>query len=196
MNRRAMLKGVAGAGLVGGGVTGTASAAQDREITFCASGEETFRYQIEVDGNIRSGGTFQSDSGDRIEGNSLSGATSQGRCDSFLIRGDIVDRDFSGSGTVTVDGRVERYLAGKRVDDPEFREISFCASGSGTFSYFVKVDGDIQRGGTYESDTGDRIDGSSVRGAVSQGRCDSFLIRGEIIDRNFIGRGTVVVDMG
>ncbi|WP_276298863.1 hypothetical protein [Halorussus lipolyticus] len=74
-------------------------------------------------------------------------------------------------------------------------EITFCAVGSETFSYEVSVTGEVMRGGTYESDSYDEIlSESSARGAVSEGRCDSWLFTGDPESLELDGPGKVFVN--
>lgn len=74
-------------------------------------------------------------------------------------------------------------------------EITFCAAGSETFSYEVSVTGEVMRGGTYESDSYDEILGEgSASGAVSEGRCDSWLFTGDPESLELDGPGKVFVN--
>ncbi|MFC7082475.1 hypothetical protein [Halorussus caseinilyticus] len=76
-----------------------------------------------------------------------------------------------------------------------WREITFCAAGDETFSYEVSVTGEVERGGTYETDPGDElVDENTGRGAVAEGRCDSWLFTGEPTDLQLDGPGRVFVD--
>ncbi|UPV75052.1 hypothetical protein M0R89_03045 [Halorussus limi] len=76
-----------------------------------------------------------------------------------------------------------------------WREITFCAAGEETFSYEVSVSGRVKRGGTYETDDWDElVDGNTGRGAVSDGRCDSWLFTGDPTDLQLDGPGKVFVD--
>ncbi|UPW01127.1 hypothetical protein M0R88_03255 [Halorussus gelatinilyticus] len=76
-----------------------------------------------------------------------------------------------------------------------WREITFCAAGEATFSYEVSVSGRVKRGGTYESDAGDDlVDENTARGAVGDGRCDSWLFTGDPTDLQLDGPGKVYVD--
>lgn len=191
MNRRTLLKGTAAAGVLGGGLSGTASATSWRELTLCAAGNDVFSYRIEVSGEIKRGGTYESDSYDTVGDDFVEGAVSEGRCDSFLFTGEITGRGLSGPGEVTVDGTT---IANTGEDDADERELTFCAAGDELFSYRVETTGSIARGGTYESDSYDTVGHDFAEGSVSENRCDSFLVTGEIADLELSGPGNVRVD--
>ncbi len=203
MNRRTMLKSVAAAGLVGTGLTGSASATGDdwHELTLCASGDETFSYHVEFSHGVKRGGTYQSDEGDEVSKMSVHGAVSDERCDSFLFKGEIEDYDLDGPGTVEVNGKVVEDTSGDDEKDDEddekdgeTKEVTFCAAGDDTFSYRVEVTGEMMRGGTYQSDDGDEVGDDYAEGATAEGRCDSFLWTGKVKDLKVDGRGVVKVD--
>ncbi|UPV76304.1 hypothetical protein M0R89_19260 (plasmid) [Halorussus limi] len=195
MNRRTMLKNAAAAGLVGAGLTGTASAAEWTEMTLCASGSETFSYRVEVSGAVKRGGTYQSDSWDEVGDDYVEGAVSQKRCDSFLFQGEITSHELEGPGQLKVDGEVVAESSGDGGDvGDEKREVTFCAAGDETFSYRVEVTGELMRGGSYQSDSSDEVGDDYAEGATAGGRCDSFIWTGEIADLQVDGPGTVKVD--
>jgi len=191
MNRRTLLKGTVATGVLSGGLSGTASADSWRELTICAAGNNVFSYRIKVNGEIKRGGTYQSDNYDTVGHDFVEGAVSKERCDSFLFTGEIIDSGLSGPGKVKVDGST---VVNTVKDDPERRELTFCAAGAEVFSYRAKVTGTASRGGTYESDSYDTVGHDFVEGAASENRCDSFLVTGEIADLKLSGPGNVRVD--
>lgn len=198
-----MLKSVAAAGLLGSGLTGSASATGTdwHELTLCASGDETFSYHVTFSHGVERGGTYQSDSDDEVSEMSVRGAVSEERCDSFLFKGEIEEYDLDGPGTLEVNGTVVEDTSeddGKDDDgekgDDETKEVTFCAAEESVFSYRVEVSGEMMRGGTYESDSYDEVGDDYADGAVAEGRCDSFLWTGEVEDLQIDGRGIVKVD--
>ncbi|NEU55828.1 twin-arginine translocation signal domain-containing protein [Halorussus sp. MSC15.2] len=74
------------------------------------------------------------------------------------------------------------------------REITFCAAEEETFSYFVRVSGSLERGGTHESDEYDAVGEDFAEGAVSAERCDSFVFTGDVENVKLDGPGKVFVD--
>jgi hypothetical protein len=188
--RRTILKSTAAAGLFG--LTGVASASGYREVTFTSVSDEVFEYRVEVTGKAKRGGTYQSDSGDTVGDGVIHGGCAGGRSDSFLWTGEIADLQLSGPGKVFVDGKLVEDTT--EDDDPKEREITLCATGEDTFRYALRTTHGVERGGTYESDDGDVIEGDSVEGATAEGRCDSFLITGEITELDLDGPGEVLLD--
>lgn len=73
-------------------------------------------------------------------------------------------------------------------------EITFCAAGSETFSYFVRVSDSLWRGGTYESDQYDAVGDDFAEGATSEDRCDSYRFAGEVDELELDGPGQVFVN--
>ncbi|MFW6265889.1 MAG: hypothetical protein ACOC2A_03835 [Halanaeroarchaeum sp.] len=73
-------------------------------------------------------------------------------------------------------------------------EITFTSTSEEVFEYRFDVSGDVERGGTYQSDDGDAVGESGVRGRCAGGRSDSFLFTGELVDLEVSGPGTVRVD--
>jgi hypothetical protein len=191
-----MLKSVAAAGLVGTGLTGTASATDWHELTLCATGSETFSYHVEVSHGAKRGGTHQSDDGDHVSDVSVRGAASEERCDSFLFKGEITDYELDGPGKVLVDGKVVEDTSkdGHDDKDDEEREVTFCAAEDGKLSYRVEVSGEMMRGGTHQSDDGDEVGDDYADGAAAEGRCDSFRWTGEVESLKLDGHGVVKVD--
>ncbi|WP_137284823.1 twin-arginine translocation signal domain-containing protein [Halorussus salinisoli] len=113
--------------------------------------------------------------------------------DSADDRESNIDRRTVLKGTAAA-GFAASGLAGTASADG-FDEITFCAVGEEVFSYVVSVTGKVERGGTYESDSGDEIlDENSARGAVSDGRCDSWLFTGEPTELKLDGPGKVFVN--
>lgn len=115
LNRRTLLKGAAAAA-VPVGVTGIASADDWREITFTSAGDEVFEYWLEVSGEVKRGGTYQSDDWDEVGENTVHGKTSRSRSDSYLLSGEITNLEVSGPGEVLLDGEV---IEGETVEMDE-----------------------------------------------------------------------------
>jgi hypothetical protein len=165
IDRRSVLKGTAAAGLAGAGLSGTASAEGENEITFCAAGDPTFSYEVSVTGKVMRGGTYQSDRYDEIlsEG-SARGAVSKGRCDSWLFTGEPTKLELDGPGQVFVNGELIRDTTtdtGKAL--PNTIRIR---SKGGRVGYKFRVSGRVEKGpeaGTLGVDT---ISGNVVRGKV------------------------------
>jgi hypothetical protein len=202
MYRRTVLKGTAAAGLFG--FTGVASASDYREVTFTSVGHGVFEYRVEVTGEVKRGGTYQSDDGDSVGDGVIHGKVADGRSDSFLWTGEIVDLQLSGSGKVFVDGElVEDTSGGKDHDgkddkddkhDGETREVTFTSTSDELFRYYVEVSGKLMRGGTYESDDGDEVGENYARGRCAEGRSDSYLWTGDVVELKVGGPGKVYVD--
>jgi len=202
MYRRTLLKGTAAAGLFG--VTGVASASDYREVTFTSVSDAVFEYRVEVTGEVKRGGTYESDDGDTVRDGVIHGRSSEGRSDSFLWTGEIVDLRLSGPGKVFVDGElVEDTTKGRddrdddkdeRKDDRDVREVTFTSVSDKLFRYRVEVSGKLMRGGTYESDAGDEVGENFARGRAAEGRSDSFLWTGKVVDLRVGGPGKVFID--
>lgn len=73
-------------------------------------------------------------------------------------------------------------------------EISLCSVSDDVFQYRFEVSDSVERGGRYESDSGDRVGERTVEGAASEGRCDSFLFSGELERLELDGPGKVFVN--
>lgn len=76
-----------------------------------------------------------------------------------------------------------------------WNSLEFCAADDeGYFQYEVHVSEAIESDGS--TDSGDEVfaDGTAVRGAAGEGRCDGWRFRGEITDLELDGRGTVSVN--
>lgn len=191
MDRRTMLKGAAAAGLLGTGVTGTATAAGWREITFCATGNETFSYWVQVDGAVKRGGRYQSDRWDEVGDDYVEGAASEGRCDSFLIKGEIVDSELSGPGEVKVGG--EAVEVTEPAPDGEPKQVRFKSVSDAVFRYRVSVSGTLEREPNRDGyDT--QIDENTAKGAASGGGFDDWRFTGEITELELSGPGQVLID--
>lgn len=165
IDRRSVLKGTAAAGLAGAGLSGTASADGENEITFCAAGDPTFSYEVSVTGTVTRGGTYESDSYDEIlsEG-SARGSVSKGRCDSWLFTGEPTNLELDGPGKVFVNGELIRDTTTDTGGAlPNTIRIE---SKDGRVGYKFRVSGRVEKGpeaGTLGVDT---INGNVVRGKV------------------------------
>jgi hypothetical protein len=195
INRRTVLKGTA-AGLVGVGLAGTASADQWREIKFCATSSETFRYSIAVDGDVKRGDG--SDRWDEVGDNSIEGAVSKNRCDNFFIKGKIVDSELSGPGKVLVDGRVVEDLPTSDGGDDgdgqqRYKQVRFKSVSDEIFRYRVSVSGRLKREPNRDGfDT--QIDENSAKGASRGGQWDDWRFTGEVTELELSGPGKVLID--
>lgn len=208
IDRRTLLKGTAAAGLTGFGLSGVASAGGENEISFCsADDEDFFGYEVCVTGEVKRGGTYETDEDDEVfnGGKCGRGGTSQGRCDSWLFTGEPTRLELSGRGKVFVNGELFEDTTGDggdgkkdggKKDGGKQRELTFCSAEDSLFSYKAHVSGTLSRGGKYQSDEDDVIssDGHTVDGAASKGRCDSFHFTGDLKDLELDGRGQVLVD--
>lgn len=202
IDRRTLLKGTATAGLAGIGLSGVASAGGYNQISFCsADDEEFFGYEVCVTGEVKRGGTYETDADDEIfnGGKCGTGGAGEGRCDSWLFKGEPTRLELSGRGKVFVNGKLFKDTTGEedqKEDDKEKHELTFCSAENDLFTYQARVSGTLSRGGTYQSDEDDVIggDGHTVDGAVSAGRCDSFHFTGDLEKVEMDGRGKILVD--
>jgi len=198
MYRRTVLKGTAAAGLFG--FTGVASASDYREVTFTSTSDELFEYRVEVSGEVKRGGTYESDDGDSVGDGVIHGRVADGRSDSFLWTGEIVDLQLSGPGKVFVDGKLVEDTSRGHDDkdddrhDGKTREVTFTSASDELFRYYVEVSGKLMRGGTYESDDGDEVGKNYARGRAAEGRSDSYLWTGDVVELKVGGPGKVFVD--
>lgn len=80
-------------------------------ITIRAASQEDVFYEFSASGSVSRGGQYQSDSGDEIRGNTVSGAVGEGRADSFAFTGRITS--FAAEG-----GPLEVFVNGRQVEDP------------------------------------------------------------------------------
>lgn len=167
IDRRSVLKGTAAAGLAGVGLSGTASAEGENEITFCAAGSATFSYEVSVTGEVKRGGTYESDSYDEILGEgSARGAVSQGRCDSWLFTGEPTKLELDGPGQVFVNGELIRDTTTDDKDRGKLPNTIRIEAKGERVAYKFRVSGRVEKGpeaGTLGVDT---IDGNVVRGKV------------------------------
>ncbi|WP_134668553.1 hypothetical protein [Halorussus marinus] len=201
MYRRTVLKGTAAAGLFG--LTGVASASDYREVTFTSADDDLFEYKVKVSGKMKRGGTYESDPGDEVGHDYAHGRCAEGRSDSFLWTGEIVDLQLSGRGKVYVDGELVEDTTGEKDHDGgddkddhdgKTREVTFTSVSDEIFRYRVEVSGKMMRGGTYESDPGDEVGDNYANGRAADGRSDSFLWTGEVVELKVGGPGKVYVD--
>lgn len=165
IDRRSVLKGTAAAGLAGAGLSGTASAAGENEITFCAAGKATFSYKVSVTGRVERGGTYQSDRFDEIlsEG-SARGAVSEGRCDSWLFTGEPTSLELDGPGKVFINGKLIRDTTKEKKEKLPNR-IVIRAKGP-RVPYKFRVTGRVEKGAQAGTLGVDTIEGNVVRGKV------------------------------
>lgn len=202
IDRRTMLKGTAVAGLFG--VTGVASASNWHEITFMSVSDELFEYSLEVSGEVKRGGTYQSDDGDEVSENTVFGRCAEGRSDSFLFTGERTELELSGPGKVLVDGELIEDTTmdgetgrgsgddgddedGEEGEDGLPKEAIVSSPGTDEFlAYTFEVTGDLvelepdedsDRAADEVIDLGDRI---RVEGGVNTGD-DRFAFSGDLI---------------
>lgn len=190
LSRRTVLKGTVVTGLLG--VPGIASASEWHEITFTSVSDEVFEYWFEVSGEVKRGGTYQSDDGDEVGENAVRGRCAGGRSDSFLFTGERVSLEVSGPGKVLVDGEVVMDRT-EAVEDRTERAITFRAADEEPAMYYeFDVSGDVERG--RDTDDGDVVSGSNVTGAVGEGRKDTFSFTGALEWLVLDGLGSVSID--
>lgn len=205
INRRSVLKGTVGAGLLTTGLSGIASADEWRKIEFCATSDEVFDYRIVVEegGEVKRGtGT---DSGDEVGDRTIDGACAKERCDDFRIKGEIVDHELNGPGEVFIDEkRVDLSGDGGRdggddgdldkVADSNFgKQLRFDSLSSQVFSYEVTVGEKIRR----ESNRDGRdtlVNNTTARGKSADGNHDDWRFLGDIVRLELSGPGRVLVD--
>jgi hypothetical protein len=122
--------------------------------------------------------------------------------------GESPEKTNSGDRAESTDGRLDRRsvlkgtaaagLAGAGLSGAASaesgNEITFCAAGDETFSYFVRVSDSLWRGGSYESDKYDAVGDDFAEGAVAEERCDSFLYSGKVEELKLDGKGKVFVN--
>jgi hypothetical protein len=163
IDRRSVLKGTAAASLAGAGLSRTANAEGETEITFCAAGSETVSYFVRVSDKLRRGGTYESDRYDAVGHDFAEGACSEERCDSFLFTGEVDELKLDGPGKVFINGQLVRDTTMDRGKLPNVIRIE---AEDGRVSYEFRVSGRVEKGpeaGTLGVDT---IDGNVVRGKV------------------------------
>ena len=169
IDRRSVLKGTAAAGLAGTALAGNASADGDeKEIRFCATGDDTFDYFVRVSGSLERGGKYESDEWDKVGEVFAEGATSQKRCDSYMFKGEIEELKLNGPGKVYVDGDLVKDTT-KDDDDDDKEKLSNTVTIEAEdekVEYKFRVSGKVEKGpeaGTLGVDT---IDGNVVHGTV------------------------------
>lgn len=191
LDRRTVLKGTAAAGLAGTGLAGNASASTAREISFCAAGADLFSYRLVTTGDVRRGGTYQSDEDDVISDGTVDGAVSAERCDSFLFTGEVAELDLSGPGTVSIDGEVVRDTTEADLQN----EITIQAEGEFA-QYRFRVSGQVARGEDAEPAPDDQIlDGNVVRGGVGGQSVDNYRYSGALCFDEATAPVTVTLDV-
>lgn len=166
IDRRSVLKGTAAAGLTGAGLSGTASADGENEITFCAAGSPTFSYFVRVSDALWRGGTYESDKYDAVGDDFAEGACAEERCDSFRFTGEVTELKLDGPGKVFVNGELVRDTTKEKKDRGKLPNTIRIESKGERVGYKFRVSGRVEKGpeaGTLGVDT---IDGNVVRGKV------------------------------
>lgn len=189
LDRRTVLKGTAAAGFAGAGLSGTASASGWNEITFCAAGDDVFRYHFEASERVERGGKFESDDGDRVGEDFASGAVAEERCDSFRFTGDVEKLRLDGPGTVLINGEVV-----EDTTEPDLPNTITIDAGDEVAKYKFRVSGRVEPGPNADSGD-DVIEGNVVRGAVASGGTDDFRYSGAIAFDRATGPVTVTLDI-
>lgn len=189
LDRRTVLKGTAAAGLAGAGLSGSASASGWNEITFCAVSYDVFEYHFEVDGQVKRGGTYESDRWDDVGEDFVSGAVSKERCDSFLFTGDVETLRLDGPGKVLINGTMVRDTT-----KPDLSNTITIEAGNRDVDYKFRVSGQVEPGP--KADPGeDVISDNVVRGALAAGGIDNFRYSGAIAFDEATGPVTVTLDI-
>lgn len=80
-------------------------------ISIRAASQQDVFYEFSASGSVTRGGPYQSDSGDEISGNTVSGAVGEGRADSFVFTGEI-------TSFTTEGGPARVFVNGQEVEDP------------------------------------------------------------------------------
>ncbi|WP_435175974.1 hypothetical protein [Halorussus sp. AFM4] len=202
VDRRSVLKGTAAAGLAGTALAGTAGADGDeKEIRFCAAGDDTFDYFVRVSGSLERGGKYESDEYDAVGDVFAEGATSQERCDSFMFTGEIEELKLSGPGKVYVDGDLLKDTTKDDSDDQKLSNTVTIEAEGEKVEYKFRVSGEVEKGpeaGTLGVDT---IDGNVVRGTVggtvdgNEDPVDDYRYSGAIAFAEADGPLTVTLDI-
>lgn len=197
LNRRSVLKGTAAAGLAGSGLAGTASAQSFDEVRFCAAGRETFSFFMEVSGELKRGGSCESDEFDEVGENFVEGAVSEGRCDCFLFNGDVEKLRLDGPGVVKINGKVV-----EDTTEPDLSNTITIEAGGERVDYKFRVSGQVAKGpeaGTLGVDQ--ILDGNVVRGEVggtiegNEDPVDVYRYSGSICFDEASGPLTVTLDI-
>lgn len=190
LDRRAVLKGTAVAGLAGSGMAGTASASGWHEIVFTAATHDVFEYWFEVSGRVKRGGRFQSDAWDEVGEDRVHGACDEKASDSFLFTGHPEKLRLKGLGKVFVDGELfedatkdERLPNGITVESKgepvryKFRVSHRVEKGPNAGGTDEVIDANTVRGkvgGTIDGER-DRIDDYRYSGAIAFDKADGPL---------------------
>lgn len=195
MDRRTILKGAAAAGLVGGALSGTASALSLPNTIEVRAGETPLRYRIGVSGEIEAG-ELAGDT-DRIVGDDLAigfvEAGNEGERDSFDFSGRITEFTVSRGevAAALLNGERVTALLG-RPGDPLSNRVTVRAEEE-TVSYRLRVSDLVAK--AEEADGGDRIlDSTVVRGTVGGGGTDAFRYSGDITVEEPDGPLTVTLE--
>lgn len=194
MNRRRMLKGTAAAGLVGGALTGTASASTNT-LTIQGTGGEN-EYRVTVSERITETGGVSGGSEDRVvdDGKTAVGRANSTDEDTFEFTGEIVSFEWVKGG-----GKV--FVNGERVTFEELTNRITIEAGDERVSYRFRVSGRVEKGpeaGTLGVDT---IDGNVVQGEVGgsiEGNpdpVDDYVYSGAIAFDEADGPMTVTLDI-
>jgi len=196
IDRRTMLKGTTAAGLLGAGMTGTASADDWKQVRFKAAGDATFEYHVSVSGGLKR--EANRDGYDTlVDENTAEGAASKGRYDDWLFTGEITELKLNGPGMVLVNGEVvedttkDEVLPNKITLEAEHERVAYKFRVSG------RVDKE-PRAGTLGVDI---IDGNVVRGKVggsiegNPDRVDEYRYSGSIAFDEADGPLTVTLDI-
>lgn len=192
VDRRSVLKGTAAAGLAGTALAGNASAAGgEKEIRFCAAGDETFEYYVRVSDSLERGGKYESDEWDEVGDDFAEGATSEKRCDSFVFEGEIEKLKLSGPGKVYVDGDLVEDTT--EDDEKELPNTVTVEAEGEELAYKFRVSGAVEKGP--KAGSADEVDGNVVRGEVYSDDVDDYRYSGAIAFADADGPLTVTLDI-
>lgn len=175
-NRRHVLRSAAAVGLAGGGLAemaDPASAQSDqREIILRAAESGTVEYSFRVTGTVEPGPTAD-DRDAVLGGTAVRGEVFDGREDSFLFTGELLNLRLDGPGRAFVDGELVRDTTADLPNEVVVR------AGEQAVAYTFRVDGQVEKGGRTES-RDEVLDGKTVRGSVGAGNVDTYRYSGSI----------------
>lgn len=194
VNRRRVLKGTAAAGLVGGALTGTASASTNT-LTIEGTGGVN-EYRVTVTGQITETGGVPGGSEDRVldDGKTAVGKANSTDTDTFEFTGEIASFEW-------VEGGGKVFVNGERVRFDELTNRVTIEAGEKRVSYRFRVSGRVEKGPQAGSLGVDTVDGNEVRGEVGgsiEGNpdpVDDYVYSGAITFDETDGPMTVTLDI-
>jgi hypothetical protein len=184
--RRNVLRGLAAAGVGGGGLRALAgrTRAADRlpnALTIRGEGDPV-AYRFTVEGEVERGPDADGD--DEVGGGVVRGSVDGGERDSYRFDGRVTEFVVRGSATLLVNG--------ERIDLRDTNSVTLEAPGEAVEYRFAVTD-TVTKGP--DADGGDEVaDESAVSGTVESGERDSYVYTGEFTEFEVAGRATVYVN--